>query len=230
MAQRSTFIIVRCDLLLTLVLLCSTCAAVTIRGFTYNDDVVCGYPFENFVIESITCAPSTYVHVLVDGAQDVNLYENEEVCAFGNQMDIVGSVTISQPVSKWYYLHLNVCFQSTEVAWYANKKCMLFKSSMDLVRSTTQVDAAYNADQAAAYQAQPILDYAEPGLYTFKSRVIVPHKTFTFKAGTLQQKSFVVLSSLHPNFTDGFSILLFSLSLSRRLYGGGRIIARPGST
>jgi hypothetical protein len=185
----------RSDLLASFLLLLPVSVAETTRGFTYNDDIVCGVPFEDFTIESITCAPSTFVQVLVDGAQDVNLYENEDVCAFGNEMDIVGSVTISQPVSKWYYLHLNVCFKSSQVVWYANKKCMLFKASMDLVRSDSQADYAWQdqgddagADQAAAYQTQQTLDYAEPGRYTFKSRVIIPRKTFTFNAGTFRKE------------------------------------------
>lgn len=176
----------RNDVLASFLLLLPAFVAEATRGFTYNDDVVCGYPFEDFIIESITCAPSTFVHVLVDGAQDVDLYENEEVCAFGNEMDIVGRVTISEPVSKWYYLHLNACFKSSQVAWYANKKCMLFKSSMDLVRSNTQVDDGGD-DEAASYQATQTLDYAQPGVYTFKSRVIVPHKTFTFKDGASER-------------------------------------------
>ena len=196
----------RRDLLSTFVLLLSALIAEATRGFTYNDDVVCDYPFQDFFIESVTCAPSTFVHVLVDGAQDVNLYENENVCAFGNQMDIVGRVTISQPVSRWYFLHLNVCFKSSQIVWYANKKCMLFKSStMDLVRSNTQIDNAYGEDQASAYQPQQILDYAEPGQYTFKSRVIVPHKTFTFKSGTLQRDRFYEVFLLSPSFTNDIS-------------------------
>jgi hypothetical protein len=198
----------RNDLLASFLLLLPAILAETTRGFTYNDDIACGVPFEDFVIESITCAPSTFVHVLVDGAQDVELYENEDVCAFGNEMDIVGRVTISQPVSKWYYLHLNVCFKNSQTVWYANKKCMLFKSSMDLVRSNTQADYAWadqgddaEAYQKSAYQTQQILDYAAPGVYTFKSRAIIPHKTFTFNAGKFQKGCSIALQSITSKYS-----------------------------
>jgi hypothetical protein len=155
------------------------------KGFTYNDDLVCGYPFEELVIESIACTPSTFIHVLPDGGQQANLYDSDEVCAFGNQMDIVGRVTISQTVIRNYFVNLKVCFRTP--SWYSSKKCMLFKTSLDLRTSIEQVQQEEEQAAAAAAEGTTVasIDYVEPGDFTFSARVIIPKKTFVFNPGTI---------------------------------------------
>jgi hypothetical protein len=169
----------------TIVLLFSPIVHAT-KGFTYNDDVLCGAPFENFFIESITCGQSSFIHVVGDGAQATNVYEQDEICAFGDQMDIVGRVTISQAVARIYYVNLQACFRTGETSWYSAKKCMLFRASMDLASSTTEVV------NEAETQAPNNIDYAEAGEYTFKSRVIIPKKTFVFKPGEFFYVTFLI--------------------------------------
>ena len=160
------------------------------RGFTYNDDIVCGYPFENFVVESITCATSTFIHVLRDGTEAANVYDNDEVCSFGDQMDIAGRVTVSQAISRNYYVYLKACFRTSDVSWYSAKKCMTFRSSTDLYNSL---------DVQTEQETNTAIDYSEPGEYTFRSRVQIPKKTFTFKPGMFR---YCLLSYFKYTFRD----------------------------
>ena len=156
------------------------------KGFTYNDDVVCGYPFENFIIESISCAPSSYVHVWPEGGEPSNIYDSHDVCAFGNEMEIVGRVTVSQAVARIYHANLNACFRTSQTSWYSAKKCMLFKTSVDLRTYAVQAQAEDGEQSAAAVVAsQTYYDYVEPGEFSFSARVVIPKKTFVFNAGTL---------------------------------------------
>jgi hypothetical protein len=157
------------------------------KGFIYNDDIVCGYPFEDLVIASITCTPSTYIDVLPDGGTPANIYDSHDVCAFGNQMDIIGQVTSSQVLTRNYNVNLKACFRTSDISWYSAKKCMLFKTTLDLRTSVEQaLQEQEQADAAAAEGVtQATIDYVEPGVYTFSARVIIPKKTFVFKPGTI---------------------------------------------
>ena len=153
------------------------------KGFTYNDDVVCGYPFENFIIESISCAPSSYVHVWPEGGQASNVYDSHEVCAFGNEMEIVGRVVVSQAVTRIYHANLQACFRTSQVSWYSAKKCMLFKTTLDLRTYAVPEQTEEVDDTDAAASSQTYMDYVEPGEFSFSARVIIPKKTFVFNAG-----------------------------------------------
>lgn len=164
--------------------------ANAVKGFTYNDDVVCGYPFENFVIESISCAPSSYVHVWPEGGEPSNLYDSHDVCAFGNEMEIVGRVTVSQALSRVYHANLQACFRTSEVSWYSAKKCMLFKTTLDLRTYVVQEQVEEGQGQgeeadAEVAASQPYYNYVEPGEFAFSARVVIPKKTFVFNAGTM---------------------------------------------
>jgi hypothetical protein len=158
------------------------------KGFTYNDDVVCGYPFEDFIIETIECAPSSYVHVWPEGGQASNVYDSHEVCAFGNEMEIVGRVTVSQAVTRIYHANLQACFRTSQASWYSAKKCMLFKTTLDLrtyaVPEQTD-DGVDGVDGADSTSSQTNVDYVEPGDFAFSARVVIPKKTFVFNSGTM---------------------------------------------
>ena len=155
-----------------------------VKGFTYNDDVVCGYPFENFVIESISCAPSSYIHVWPEGGEPSNLYDSHDVCAFGNEMEIVGKVTVSQTLSRIYHANLQACFRTSEASWYSAKKCMLFKTTIDL-RTYAVQEPVEEGEDGAIVESQPYYNYVEPGEFTFSARVVIPKKTFVFNAGKM---------------------------------------------
>jgi hypothetical protein len=167
------------------------------KGFTYNDDVICGYPFEDFVIESISCAPSSYVHVWPEGGEASNIYDSHEVCAFGNEMEIVGRVTVSQAVARIYHANLQACFRTSQISWYSAKKCMLFKTTLDL-RTYAVPENNEEGDEAAAAavaSSQTYLDYVEPGEFFFSARVIIPKKTFVFNAGMMDSTSCMLRAS-----------------------------------
>lgn len=155
------------------------------KGFTFNDDMVCGYPFEGLVIESISCAPSTFLHALPEGKEPANIYDSHDVCAFGNQMDIVGTVPVTQAISRYYNANLNACFRTGEYSWYNTKKCMLFKTSIDLRAYVDEADEEEAADAEALAAQKARAAYIEPGQITFTARLIIPKRTFTFKPGTI---------------------------------------------
>ena len=168
--------------------------AYAVKGFTYNDDIVCGYPFENFVIESISCAPSSYVHVWPEGGEAYNQYDSHDVCAFGNEMEINGRVTVDHVLARIYHANLQACFRTGETSWYTSKKCMLFKTTLDLRTYAVQeqVEEGDEAAAAAATATQTYIDYVEPGEFFFSARVVIPKKTFVFNAGTM-----LLLSTQH---------------------------------
>ena len=157
------------------------------KGFTYNDDIVCGYPFENFIIETISCAPPTYVHAWPEGGEATNLYDSHDVCAFGNEMEIAGKVTVSQAVARIYHANLNACFRTSAISWYSAKKCMLFKTTLDLrTYSKAEEEQVENGEgEAVASSSQTYVDYVEPGEFAFSARVLIPKKTFVFNSGTM---------------------------------------------
>ena len=142
------------------------------KSFTFNDDLVCAYPFEDFQIQSMTCGKPSFISILGDNYDD-------GVCSFSDLMDISGKVTISQAVFHTYYIVLDACFRTGDATWYASKKCMSFRTSLDLLASSSTSNANGGNDanngNAVATQA-PYITYLEAGTYDWKARLLLPKK------------------------------------------------------
>jgi len=132
-------------------------------GFRYNDDVVCAYPFDEFLINDITCDTSSSNHIMVEGVNDnsaVEGYEEDVICHYGDHMEIEGEVTTMEAVSKKFDVYLHLCFKtytsstgkSSTWTGSSGKKCYDFHTNLDLSSYTMdryQYGDTYDANAAA---------------------------------------------------------------------------------
>jgi hypothetical protein len=163
-------------LLVVSVLWLAPVAVDAANSFTYNDDVQCTYPFEQFQVQSITCAKPTYVQL---GEGQGNNAKSEALCSFGDQMDLYGRITVSQAVTRDYYITLIACFRSGEASWYNSKHCGTYRVKADLLETITANDNANGAAQ------QEYITFLAAGTYNWKARLLIPKKTFNFRNGKL---------------------------------------------
>jgi hypothetical protein len=145
-------------------------AVDAVNSFTYNDDLECAYPFEQFQVQSITCAKPTYIQL---GEAQGNQANKEDVCSFGDQMDLYGRVTVSQAVTREYYITLS--------NWYNAKHCGSYRVKVDLLETLTD-NANAKTNNAAQ---QKYITFLAAGTYSWKARLLIPKKTFNFKNGTM---------------------------------------------
>jgi hypothetical protein len=145
-------------------------AVDAVNSFTYNDDLECSYPFEQFQVQSITCAKPTYIQL---GEAQGNQANNEDVCSFGDQMDLYGRVTVSEAVTREYYITLS--------NWYNAKHCGSYRVKVDLLETLTD-NANAKTNNAAQ---QKYITFLAAGTYSWKARLLIPKKTFNFKNGTM---------------------------------------------
>jgi len=156
----------------------------SVTSFTYNGDIECGYPFEDFTIQEIECSDSSYTFV-----GDGNGYA--DVCSFGQYMDIQGEVTASETLYRYFGVKMNICYQ--KFSFYGYRHCEEYTSSIDLMSladSQEEQDAGGSQDQNQQqsyeeYQQQQYeANYLEQGSYKFGTRLHIPSKSFTFREGT----------------------------------------------
>jgi hypothetical protein len=174
------------------------------NSFTYNDDLECAYPFEQFQVQSITCAKPTYIQL---GEAQGNQANSEDVCSFGDQMDLYGRVTVSQAVTREYYITLNACFRSGEASWYNSKHCGSYRVKVDLLETIT-ANANANANNAAQ---QAYITFLAAGTYNWKARLLIPKKTFNFKNGTMALRDLRVNADCTNSCNSYLSLTHFSL-------------------
>ena len=179
------------------------------KSFFYNDDVYCGYPMEEFSIDSITCKDSNAYTYLSDYNDD----DDDGLCWFGQNMDVVGTVTTSEPIYRYFNAKLQVCFQNQVHSQYSFRgytKCFTYTRKIDLL-SLSKAQKANNdkqaAEEAAYQQAQQGDDdgdqqdeeeteasnqdyansqnsnYLQAGSHVFQTRFSLPKKTFAFHEG-----------------------------------------------
>lgn len=141
-------------------------------SFTYNDDLVCSYPFEQFVIDSLTCAPTSYIKFQT-GNEYRDYAEDFSTCSFGDEMDISGRVTIEQAVARKYFLTLQACFQYSD-SWYGSRKCSSFRVPLDLVA------AVESTNNNGGQSSENYVSYLEAGNYAWSARLLLPKKTMSF--------------------------------------------------
>jgi hypothetical protein len=144
-------------LLVVSVLWLAPVAVDAANSFTYNDDVQCTYPFEQFQVQSITCAKPTYVQL---GEGQGNNAKSEALCSFGDQMDLYGRITVSQAVTRDYYITLIACFRSGEASWYNSKHCGTYRVKgicSKPSRPTTMPTAPLNKSTLRSWQPEPTI-------------------------------------------------------------------------
>ena len=171
----------------TLLLLLPSFSDASSNSFTYNGDIECGYPFEDFSISDITCGDGSYTYV-GDGNG------NADACSFGQYMDIQGEVTASETLYRYFSVKMNVCFQ--KYSFYGYKHCEEYTSTIDLMSLADSQEEGGSQDQnnyqQQSYeeyqQSQYESNYLEQGSYKFGTRFHIPSKTFTFRQGTYRRR------------------------------------------
>ena len=160
------------------------------KSFSYNDDIYCGYPMEDFTIDSLTCKDtSTYV---TEYNSDNN--DKDDLCWFGQTMDVVGSVTIAEPIYRYFNAKLYLCFQKQIEGLYSFRsynKCFTYTKKIDLM-ALSQAQQASNSyqdgsnqqdDQDQTYSKYRDYNYLQTGSYQFQTHFTIPKKSFTFHEG-----------------------------------------------
>ena len=173
------------------------------KSFFYNDDISCGYPMEDFTIDAITCKDSnTYVTQYNSDNND-----SDDLCWFGQTMDVQGSVTITEPIYRYFNAKLYVCFQNKVYGTYyfrSYNKCFTYTKKLDLMAFSTaqqasnsyaEADQQYNENdqddgdqqdaQAQTYSKYRDYNYLQVGTYEFQTRFTIPQKSFTFHEGMI---------------------------------------------
>jgi len=202
------------------------------RSFTYNDDIACTYPFQEFRIESIQCGDSSSYFTYVYNDEDAQEETDEGVCYFGQTMDIAGQVTVSgEDISRYYDVSLKVCFQHP-MYYLQYRSCMTYRTNLDLLAATGQVaeygdevneceDYENNEEQdyynennnnynnnRYGYRGNKCNDMVEEGTHNFKMRLQIPKKDFKFHEGTIAD---CVFRSFHH---DGYTMRSLHFSIS----------------
>jgi len=157
--------------LLLLILPLPSEAAQKTYGFRYNDDVQCGYPFAEFVVDSISCDKTSATHIMLEGVNDYDsTNEDGSICHYGDHMEVEGEVTTVEPISRYFDVYALVCFKSNVASsgYYSSnnssgKKCHKFHSVLDL-SSYEPPKQNYNYDEADA-EAEANNDYSQNRYY-----------------------------------------------------------------
>jgi hypothetical protein len=173
----------------------------------YNEDVECGYPFEEFEIESIECDMNGYLNVDQD-EEEMNEQQvyGTDVCFFGDQMTISGTVTVTEPVFRKMTASMKVCVMSASTnswtSWTGYKKCQVFDTTLDMGFSSAYMQIAETMGEdeySASRQQQQYWKYKydeegegtyndlylEAGEHTWSAKLQIPTGTFTFRYGEL---------------------------------------------
>lgn len=170
------------------------------HSFIYNDDVLCGYPFEDFKIESITCSDSNSYSVSGNGGD--NYQNNDGVCYFGQNMDIEGSVTLQEDVYRYFTVKLKVCFQDARDVWYGYNHCSTYSKALDFLKFSSNVQDESNPDQEEDnnYNYYYETNYLQAGEHKFTMNLKVPTKSFTFNEGKRLFLTFLHLHVIRNSF------------------------------
>lgn len=218
-------------MLSALLLLVLPCVSEAAKSFFYNEDIECGYPFDDFTINSITCTDSgsnTYVSGEYDQERDeydqesyeynLNADEYEQYrdefnrnrnaddgfCWFGQTMDVAGEVNLLEPVYRYFKVKLKVCFQNNDYGYYhyhSYAKCFTYQKKIDLMADGQRNRYLYTQNN----------DYLEEGRHEFQTSLTIPKKSFTFKEGTLLTLLGVNLSLVCSITRVAFSFPSFSI-------------------
>ena len=174
---------------------------------------------EDFTIDSLTCKDtSTYV---TEYNSDNN--DKDDLCWFGQTMDVVGSVTIAEPIYRYFNAKLYLCFQKQIEGLYSFRsynKCFTYTKKIDLM-ALSQAQQASNSyqggsnqqdDQDQTYSKYRDYNYLQTGSYQFQTHFTIPKKSFTFHEG-----KFCVCDT-------GFSFLRFTQRLFFCPYLSGYLV------
>lgn len=164
-------------------------------GFTYNEDILCTYPFEAFDIQDITCA-KTASHIVIEGVTDQATSDSDSsICHYGDRMEVSGEVTTLEAISNKEKLVLNVCFKSNMAQWYntgyskQGEKCIKYSTNIDLTPYNAETGnqnsyaSQYNGYVEDMYEYRnnnP--DFLPAGTYSWSAILNIPARTWSFSS------------------------------------------------
>jgi len=177
-------------------------------GFTYADDVVCAYPFDDFTIESISCESGYTNKVIIEGVSDNDGEDDgETVCHAGDRLEVHGQVTTVEAVSKYFTSHVKVCFETRmedSRSWYGTQtgeRCTSYEGHLDLRGYTAnnnnyeEAAADYYYEDADDYDSRNQSDdYLPTGTYPFSAVFQLPRSSHS------RGKDWLVIDCLVDDF------------------------------
>lgn len=165
--------------IITALLLLQQFSNAKITGFVSNDYVECGYPFEEFEIEKISCNYNRSWYSFD------TYYKNREegICYWGQNMKLRGKVTVSEGVYRYFdNTVIQLCF--------GDSSCKTIQTKVDLfslVGEDEEDDEANNEDEADQVKGECYSnfcrynyhDFLFPGTYEFSGQLRIPEMKFT---------------------------------------------------